>query len=134
MTGFRASGAIVATYLSVLVTVVIAHVEITEIGMRKDASTINTQAITPRARRPVVFRCRQFCRLGQIGPRRLLRLLVDHRPHHRSMSRPPHTATRRLSGSNAPMIQNSGRKIPMMNITQWPFRMDKTPNVMMSTK
>ena len=31
------------------------------------------------------------------------------------------------------MIQKSGMKIPMMNITQWPFRIDKMPRVMSRT-
>src|SRR5580692_10325068 len=50
MTGFRASGAIVATYWSVLVTVRIAHTEITETGMRSDASTTSTHAEIRRVR------------------------------------------------------------------------------------
>src|SRR5580700_4191040 len=50
MTGFRASGAMVATYWSVLVTVRIAHTEITDTGIRSDASTTNTHAEIRRVR------------------------------------------------------------------------------------
>jgi hypothetical protein len=32
------------------------------------------------------------------------------------------------------MSQNSGKKIPMMNITQCPFRMEKMPKVTSRTK
>jgi hypothetical protein len=35
----------------------------------------------------------------------------------------------RRGGSKAPISQNSGMKIPMMNMTQWPFRMDRMPKV-----
>jgi hypothetical protein len=31
------------------------------------------------------------------------------------------------------MNQNSGKKIPMMNITQWPFRIVKIPRVINRT-
>ena len=51
MTGFRANGAMVATYWSVLVTVRMAQTEITETGIRSDARTIRTQAMIPRVRR-----------------------------------------------------------------------------------
>jgi hypothetical protein len=51
MTGFRASGDMVATYWSVLVTVVIAHVESTDIGISNEASTTKIHAMTPRDRR-----------------------------------------------------------------------------------
>src|SRR5271167_5018315 len=51
MTGFVASGAMVATYWSVLVTVRMAQTEITETGIRSDARTIRTQAVIPRTRR-----------------------------------------------------------------------------------
>ena len=51
MTWFRASGAMVATYWSVLVTVRIAQTEITEMGISSDASTISTQAVIPLVRR-----------------------------------------------------------------------------------
>src|ERR1700733_7839429 len=44
MTGLVASGAMVSTYLSVFVTVLMAHTEITEIGIRRDASTRSTHA------------------------------------------------------------------------------------------
>ncbi len=45
MTWFRASGAMVATYWSVLVTVRMAQTEITEMGISSDARTISTQAL-----------------------------------------------------------------------------------------
>jgi hypothetical protein len=32
------------------------------------------------------------------------------------------------------MIQNKGRKMPMMNMTQWPFLIDMTPRVIMRIK
>ena len=32
------------------------------------------------------------------------------------------------------MSQKIGRKMPMMNMTQCPFRIDSTPRVMISTK
>ena len=51
MAGFRANGAIVATYWSVLVTVRMAQTEITETGIRSDARTIRTQVVIPRTRR-----------------------------------------------------------------------------------
>src|SRR5580692_8653790 len=51
MTGFRANGDMVATYWSVLVTVVIAHVESTEIGISSEARTTKTHAVIPLARR-----------------------------------------------------------------------------------
>ena len=47
MTGFRAKGARVATYWSVLVTVRMAQTEITETGIRSDARTMSTQAVMP---------------------------------------------------------------------------------------
>ena len=47
MTGFRASGAMVATYWSVSVTVRIAQTEITETGISSDASTTSTHALIP---------------------------------------------------------------------------------------
>ena len=34
-----------------------------------------------------------------------------------------------VGGRMAPMSQNSGKKIPMMNITQWPLRIVSTPSV-----
>jgi hypothetical protein len=37
--------------------------------------------------------------------------------------------TRRTGGITAPISQNSGMKIPMMNITQWPLRRAMTPSV-----
>ncbi len=52
MTGLRARGAMVSTYWSVLVTVWIAHTEITEIGMRIAASTSSTHAEIRRGRCP----------------------------------------------------------------------------------
>ena len=51
MTWFRASGAMVSTYWSVLVTVRMAQTEITETGISSDASTTSTQAVIPRGRR-----------------------------------------------------------------------------------
>src|SRR5580692_890829 len=51
ITWFLASGAMVATYWSVFVTVVIAHAEITEIGMSKEPRTTRTQAMMPLVRR-----------------------------------------------------------------------------------
>ena len=50
MTWFRASGAMVATYWSVLVTVRIAHTEITDTGISSDARTTSTQAEIRRVR------------------------------------------------------------------------------------
>ena len=50
MTWFRASGAMVATYWSVLVTVRMAQTEITEMGMSSDARTTSTQALIRLAR------------------------------------------------------------------------------------
>jgi hypothetical protein len=44
MTGLRASGAIVSTYWSELVTVRMAHTEITDTGINSDASTTSTHA------------------------------------------------------------------------------------------
>ena len=35
----------------------------------------------------------------------------------------------RRSGNNAPMSQNSGRKMPRTNMTQWPFLIVMTPRV-----
>ena len=52
MTGLRANGAMVATYWSVSVTVRIAHTEITETGIRIDASTTSTHAEIRRGRCP----------------------------------------------------------------------------------
>jgi|SRR6188472_3554621 hypothetical protein len=40
----------------------------------------------------------------------------------------------RLGGMRAPMIQKSGMKMPMMNITQWPLRIEMIPRVTSSTK
>ena len=51
MTWFRANGAMVATYWSVLVTVRMAQTEITETGISSDARTTRTQAVIPRVRR-----------------------------------------------------------------------------------
>ena len=45
MTWFRASGAMVATYWSVSVTVRMAHTEMTETGMRRDVRITSTQAM-----------------------------------------------------------------------------------------
>jgi hypothetical protein len=56
-------------------------------------------------------------------------------PHSRgvaSMTRSPQ-ANRRRGGSTAPMSQNSGKKIPMMNITQCPLRIESTPSVIIKT-
>ena len=50
MTWFRASGAMVSTYWSVLVTVRIAQTEITEMGISSDARTTSTQALIRRGR------------------------------------------------------------------------------------
>ena len=50
MTWFRASGAIVATYWSVFVTVRMAQTEITEMGMSSDARTTSTHALIRLAR------------------------------------------------------------------------------------
>ena len=33
----------------------------------------------------------------------------------------------------APMIQNNGKKKPMMNMTQWPFRRQLMPSTIRST-
>ena len=70
MTWLRASGAIVATYWSVFVTVRMAHTEITEIGMSSDARTTSTQAEIRLARgrgapawdSPVSRACPRPCR------------------------------------------------------------------------
>ena len=45
MTWLRASGAMVSTYWSVLVTVRMAQTEITEMGMSSDTRTTSTQAV-----------------------------------------------------------------------------------------
>ena len=50
MTWFRASGAMVATYWSVFVTVRMAQTEITETGMSSDARTTSTHATIPLVR------------------------------------------------------------------------------------
>ena len=52
MTGLRARGAMVSTYWSVLVTVRMAHTEITDTGIRIDASTTSTHAEIRRGRCP----------------------------------------------------------------------------------
>ena len=50
MTWLRASGAMVSTYWSVLVTVRMAQTEITEMGMSNDARTTSTHALIRRTR------------------------------------------------------------------------------------
>ena len=50
MTWFRASGAMVATYWSVFVTVLMAQTEITETGMSSDARMTSTHATIPLVR------------------------------------------------------------------------------------
>ena len=50
ITGLRASGAMVATYWSVSVTVRMAQTEITEMGIKSDASTMSTQVMIRRVR------------------------------------------------------------------------------------
>ena len=52
MTSLRARGAIVSTYLSVLVTVLMAQTDRTDTGMRMDASTMSTHAEIRRGRCP----------------------------------------------------------------------------------
>ena len=52
MTGLRAKGAIVSTYLSVLVTVLMAHTDRTDTGMRMAAKTTRTHAEIRRGRCP----------------------------------------------------------------------------------
>ena len=52
MTGLRANGAIVSTYLSVSVTVLMAQTDMTDTGMRIDASTMSTHAEIRRGRCP----------------------------------------------------------------------------------
>src|ERR1700728_942748 len=52
MTGSRANGAMVSTYLSVLVTVLMAHTDRTDTGMRIAASTTSTHAEIRRGRCP----------------------------------------------------------------------------------
>ena len=52
MTGLRANGAMVSTYLSVLVTVLMAHTDRTDTGIRMDASTMSTHAEIRRGRCP----------------------------------------------------------------------------------
>ena len=52
MAGLRANGAIVSTYLSVLVTVLMAHTDRTDTGMRIAASTTSTRAEIRRGRCP----------------------------------------------------------------------------------
>ena len=49
--GLRASGAMVVTYWSVLVTVRMAQADTTETGMSSDASTMSTQEMIPLVRR-----------------------------------------------------------------------------------
>jgi hypothetical protein len=41
--------------------------------------------------------------------------------------------TRSLGRISAPISQNTGRKSPRINITQWPFRIVNTPRVMSKT-
>ena len=80
-TGFRASGDMVATYWSVLVTVVIAHVENTEIGINIDASTTKTHTVIPRSSRPgSPFRSLLLggCRGGALWRRRRTRVSHGH--------------------------------------------------------
>ena len=38
-----------------------------------------------------------------------------------------------LAGISAPMIQNNGKKIPIRNMTQWPFLIAMMPSVTSST-
>ena len=83
MTGLRASGAIVSTYWSVLVTVRMAHTEITEIGIRIDASTTSTQAEIAARQVPAP------------------RLASCPRARSRSPSRPTSPASRRTRGAGA---------------------------------
>src|ERR1700722_16649975 len=52
MAGLRANGAMVSTYLSVLVTVLMAHTDRTDTGMRTAASTTSTHAEIRRGRCP----------------------------------------------------------------------------------
>src|ERR1700734_564522 len=52
MTSLRARGAMVSTYLSVLVTVLMAHTDRTDTGMRIEASTTSTHAEIRRGRWP----------------------------------------------------------------------------------
>ncbi len=52
MTGLRAKGAIVSTYLSVLVTVLMAQTDRTDTGMRMAARTTSTHAEIRRGRCP----------------------------------------------------------------------------------
>jgi hypothetical protein len=47
---------------------------------------------------------------------------------------PGYTATRRLGGSRAPISQKNGRKMPMTNISQCPFRIESTPRLISNTK
>ena len=82
MTGLRASGAMVVTYWSVLVTVRIAQTEITEIGMSSDASTMSTQEmIPPRPRAPWALFCSAISDglgSGDSARRRVLGVGVAH--------------------------------------------------------
>jgi hypothetical protein len=53
--------------------------------------------------------------------------------HLRRLTQKGVQASRRFGGMRAPMNQNSGMKIPMMNMTQWPLRTDRMPSVSRST-
>ena len=67
MTGSRASGAMVATYWSVFVTVRMAHADMTEIGISKDASTMRIHEMTPRVRRALGFFAEDEGAAGGVG-------------------------------------------------------------------
>ena len=43
-------------------------------------------------------------------------------------------SARLREGIIAPMSQKNGKKMPMINMTQWPFLIVRTPRVTMSTK
>jgi hypothetical protein len=68
------------------------------------------------------------CMAGWSGSRRLGRPSAGRTLKQRQIQR-----SSRREGIRAPMIQNSGMKIPMMNITQWPFRIEMMPKVMNNT-
>ena len=70
MTSLRARGAIVSTYLSVLVTVLMAHTDRTDTGIRMDASTMSTHAEIRRGRCPRrVLDCLDLRDLGRLRRR-----------------------------------------------------------------
>ena len=78
--------------------------------------------------------------VGRRGPPARRRRAARGRDRARVRRRAPADRAREVmsardfGGISAPMIQNSGMKMPTMNMIQWPLRIDMIPRVTSSTK